>query len=189
MEEVWKPIKGYEGIYEVSSLGRVRKLATGVILHQRNRGGYRQVALRKDGVGKSESVHRLVAKAFLPNPDMLPEINHRDEDKSNNCVENLEWCDHSYNMRYNDLQLRNREKATTRHTIDNKRMENGHILRNLRKAKEWTVCEAASKIGISGSTLTRIESGVTSISFDTLESLANIYGYTLTITKKEDNNP
>ena len=186
MEEVWKPIKGYEGIYEVSSLGCVRKAATGLILHQSNNRGYRQVGLRKDGITKTVPVHRLVAKAFLPNPDMLPQINHRDENKANNCVENLEWCDGSYNMRYNDLQLRNREKATTRHTIDVKRLENGHIFRNLRKAKEWTVCEAASKIGISGSTLTRIESGVTSVSFDTLESLANLYGYTLMITKKED---
>jgi DNA-binding XRE family transcriptional regulator len=187
--EDWKPVIGYEGIYEVSSLGRVRKVATGLILHQSNRGGYRQVGLRKDGTWKTESVHRLVAKAFLPNPDMLPQINHRDEDKANNCVENLEWCDCSYNMRYNDLQLRNREKATTRYTIDVKRMENGHILRNLRKAKEWTLDEAAARAGISGNTLTRIESGFTSVSFDTLESLANIYGYTLTITKKEDNNP
>ena len=186
MEEVWKPVKGYEGIYEVSSLGRVRKVATGLILHQSNCGGYRIVGLRKDGIGKSARVHRLVAKAFLPNPDMLPEINHRDEDKANNCVENLEWCDHSYNMRYNDLQLRNREKATTRHTIDVKRMENGHILSKIRKAKEWTLDEAAAKAGISYNTLIRIESGITSVSFDTLECLANIYGYTLTITKKED---
>ena len=187
--EIWKPVKDYEGLYEVSSLGRVRKVANELILHQSNCGGYRQVGLRKDGIGKSESVHRLVAKAFLPNPDMLPQINHRDENKANNCVENLEWCDGSYNMRYNDLQLRNREKATTRHTINDKRMENGHILRNLRKSKEWTLDEAASMAGISGSTLTRIESGITSVSFDTLESLANIYGYTLTITKKVDNNP
>jgi len=186
MTEQWKPVKDYEGIYEVSSLGRVRKVATGLILHQSNYGGgYKQVSLKKDGIWKTVPVHRLVAKAFLPNPDMLPEINHRDENKANNCVENLEWCDHSYNMRYNDLQLRSREKSVTRHSIDVKRLENGHILRNLRKAKEWTVREAASKIGITASTLTRIESGVNSVSFDTLESLANLYGYTLTITKKE----
>lgn len=184
--EVWKDVKGFEGIYEVSSLGRVRKAATGLILHQSNCGGYRIVGLRKDGIGKSVRVHRLVAKAFLPNPDMLPEINHRDENKANNCVENLEWCDHSYNMRYNDLQLRSREKSVTRHTIDVKRLENGHILSKLRKAKEWTLDEAAAKVGISYNTLIRIESGITSVSFDTLESLANIYGYTLTITKKED---
>ena len=190
MEEIWKPVKGYEGIYEVSSLGRVRKVATGLILHQSNYGGgYRQVSLRKDGKGTTIGVHRLVAKAFLPNPDMLPEINHRDEDKANNCVENLEWCNHSYNIRYNDLQLRSREKAVTRHTIDGKRMVNGHIFRDLRKAKGWKPGEAAARAGISESTLTRIECGITSVSFDTLESLANIYGYTLTITKKEDINP
>lgn len=184
MEEVWKPVKGYEGIYEVSSLGRVRKVATGLILHQSNCGGYRHVSLK----GKSESVHRLVAKAFLPNPGMLPEINHRDEDKANNCVDNLEWCNHSYNIRYNDLQLRSREKAVTRYTIDGKRMVNGQIFRNLRKAKEWKIDEAAARAGISESTLNRIECGISSVSFDTLESLANIYGYTLTITKKEDSS-
>jgi DNA-binding XRE family transcriptional regulator len=159
---------------------------TGLILHQSNRGGYKQVGLRKDGKWKSESVHRLVAKAFLPNPDMLPVVNHCDEDKANNCVENLEWCTPSYNVRYNELHLRIREKASTRHIVDAKRLENAHILRKLRKTRKWTHLEAASKAGISVGTLARIEAGTMAASFDILECLANIYGYTLTITKKED---
>jgi DNA-binding XRE family transcriptional regulator len=187
--EIWKPVKDYEGIYEVSSLGRVRKVVNGLILHQSNSGGYRRVSLQKDGKGKSESVHRLVAKAFLPNPDMLPVVNHRDEDKANNCVENLEWCTSSYNIRHNELYLRIREKASTRHIVDVKRLENAHILRKLRKERGWTLDEAASKAGISPGTVVRIEAGTMAASFDILECLANIYGYTLTLTKKEDNNP
>ena len=187
--EIWKPVKDYEGIYEVSSLGRVRKVVNEMILHQSDCGGYRTVGLRKDGKWHSKRVHQLVAKAFLPNPDMLPEINHRDENKANNCVENLEWCDHSYNMRYNELHLRIRAKASTRHEVDVKRLEVGHMLSKLRKAREWTQFDAASKAGISVGTVDRIEAGAAAASFDIMECLANIYGYTLTLTKKEDKNP
>ena len=64
------------------------------------RGGYKGVLLKTPEKFKSELVHRLVAKAFIPNPDNLPCINHKDEDKLNNCVDNLEWCDHKYNDNY-----------------------------------------------------------------------------------------
>ena len=117
MEE-WKSIPGYEGLYEVSNLGRVRsvdryvKYLNGMIhLHKGKvlspgirSDGYLQVSLCCNGKYKTIAVHRLVAQAFIENPDNLPEINHKDEDKTNNSVDNLEWCDRSYNNTYGTRQ-------------------------------------------------------------------------------------
>lgn len=101
MKEEWKMIPGYEGLYMVSNIGRVKSLRKHVIMVQRyDRYGYKRVGLRnKDGL-KTFSVHRLVAMAFIPNPDNLPQVNHKDEDKTNNCVDNLEWCTQEYNNNY-----------------------------------------------------------------------------------------
>ena len=115
MEEIWKPVIGYEGLYEVSNLGRVRsidrlvKYSNGQIhLHKGrmlspglvHKLGYLQVALCNNGKIKHKMVYRLVAEAFLPNPDNLPQVNHKDENPFNNCVENLEWCTIEYNINY-----------------------------------------------------------------------------------------
>lgn len=97
--EQWKWVSDFEGLYEVSNLGRVRgrrgclKLCT-----QKN--GYMFVTLYKNGKQHHSLVHRLVAQSFLSNPNMLPEVNHISEDKSDNTVENLEWCTHRYNHNY-----------------------------------------------------------------------------------------
>ena len=111
MKEEWRAIKGYENLYEVSNLGRVRSLEryvkskTGTrivkerILKPVNVGsGYLGVGLYKEGKVRIIYVHRLVAQAFIPNPNNLPEVNHKDENKTNNRVENLEWCTREYNM-------------------------------------------------------------------------------------------
>lgn len=110
MIEEWRPIEGYEGLYEVSNTGQVRSLdryderncfREGRILKLYTRkGGYLFVQLHLNGKGKNYLVHRLVAIAFIPNPDNLPEVNHLDEDKTNNRVENLEFCDRKYNINY-----------------------------------------------------------------------------------------
>ena len=114
MEE-WKSIPGYEGLYEVSSYGRVKSLEISyikkngimdhkpeIILSPKNNGtGYFMVCLYKNKTHKYYLIHRLVALTFLPNPDNLPCVNHKDEDKTNNKVDNLEWCDHKYNSNYN----------------------------------------------------------------------------------------
>lgn len=101
MAEVWKPIQGYDELYEVSNLGKVRTIKTGVIRKITLDGnGYLQLSLCKNGLQKSFKVHRLVANAFIPNPNNYREINHKDENKQNNCVDNLEWCTRLYNMRY-----------------------------------------------------------------------------------------
>lgn len=125
MIEEWRPIEGYEGLYEVSSYGRVRsvdrfivdslghrKFYKGkVLIPVKSNLGYLLVSLCCNGKHKGITVHRLVAQAFLPNPDNLPEINHKDEDKTNNSVENLEWCDRSYNINYGSRNIRVKETA------------------------------------------------------------------------------
>ncbi len=101
--EIWKEVEGYEGIYQVSSLGRIkRKLESGEMLIKISDAahGYKRVSLKQDGKLKTCSVHRLVAQAFIPNPNNLQEVNHKDEDKTNNKISNLEWCDRKYNMNY-----------------------------------------------------------------------------------------
>lgn len=109
-KEIWKNIVGYEGLYQVSSLGRVKSLeridSNGHPVKERvltsfpNRSGYCKVNLYRDRNMEVKSVHRLVAETFIPNPDNLPQVNHKDEDKGNNLVENLEWCTASYNTNY-----------------------------------------------------------------------------------------
>lgn len=100
-EEIWRPVVGYEGLYEVSSYGRVRSLRRGRILTSSiNRDGYVRCHIKVNGVSKYYLVHRMVAEAFIPNPDNLPQVNHKDEDKTNNRVENLEMCNAKYNSNY-----------------------------------------------------------------------------------------
>ena len=120
-EEIWRPVVGYEGLYEVSSLGRVRsldryvksksyRLHKGKILSPaKDTTGYLKVVLSCNGKSKTIKVHRLVAIAFLYNPDNLPEVNHLDEDKTNNRVDNLEFCNRKYNCNYGSRNIRRRE--------------------------------------------------------------------------------
>ena len=106
-KEIWKDIEGFEGLYQVSNYGRVKSLnynRTGkerILKAGKNSDGYLQVNLCKDGKMKNYKVHQLVGNAFLSNPQGYNELNHRDEDKTNNCVENLEYCSRSYNNTYN----------------------------------------------------------------------------------------
>ena len=107
IEEIWRDVVGFEGIYQVSNTGIVRRIYPNKtkILKQCKAGGrtnkeYLYVNMSANGKYRSSSVHRLVAEAFIPNPEGLPQVNHIDEDKFNNCVGNLEWCDASYNNRY-----------------------------------------------------------------------------------------
>ena len=100
-KEIWKDIKNYEGLYQVSNLGRVKSLYYNKILQNAvQKDGYFQVSLSKNGIQKMYLVHRLVAEAFLPNPHNYLCVNHKDEDKSNNIYTNLEWCDVKYNANY-----------------------------------------------------------------------------------------
>ena len=116
--EIWKDIKGYEGLYQISNKGRVKSLRRAIrvaeklggfrvkgeriLLHDVGKFGYHRVHLLKNHKGKHLLVHRLVADAFIDNPMNLPQINHKDENKGNNVVSNLEWCTAKYNSNYGD---------------------------------------------------------------------------------------
>ena len=105
LNEEWRDIEGYEGLYQVSNLGRVKSLnynhtkSEKILKGIPDKDGYLRVALFKNG-RKDYMVHQLVAKMFIPNPNDLPVINHKDENKQNNTTENLEWCTIAYNNSY-----------------------------------------------------------------------------------------
>lgn len=107
MEEIWKDIDGYVGKYQVSNLGNVRRAGKRILKPQKRGQGYLSVWLY-DGHNNAKqlSVHRLVANAFIPNPEGLAEVNHLDECKQNNRAENLAWCSHMENCVYGDRPRR-----------------------------------------------------------------------------------
>ncbi len=132
VEVVRKPIKGYEDYYEVDQFGRVfaKERTIHVTDHDReydkhlpsrqmkqsvHTKGYKIVPLTKDGVCTTKFVHRLVAEAFIPNPDDLPFVNHIDEDKTNNFAENLEWCTEQYNSTYGKAREKHAKALKGRH--------------------------------------------------------------------------
>ena len=113
MKEIWKDISGFEGKYQVSNLGNVKSFCRGEHLLQLNGGvKYIQVILCKDGKTYGRLVHRLVAQEFLPNPNNLPCINHKDENPKNNSVDNLEWRTYKYNNEYNERVVKCKGKIS-----------------------------------------------------------------------------
>ena len=119
-KEYWKPVVGYEGLYMVSNWGRVKSIKFGkerILKPVTNSSGYLLVGLYKNNIEKKYSVHRLVAEAFIPNPYNLPQVNHRDENKLNNNVDNLEWCTNEYNINYGTRTERY-SKPVLQYTLD-----------------------------------------------------------------------
>lgn len=117
-EEIWRPVVGYEGLYEVSNLGRVKSLFDN-LGHRRDKilkashiqgKKYLRVTLCNKVYKKCKKIQVLVATAFITNPDNLPCVNHKDENPENNCVDNLEWCTYKYNSNYGTAIKRRSEK-------------------------------------------------------------------------------
>ncbi len=107
MKEIWCPIEGYEKLYEVSNLGRVRSLCgrygnNRILTLGKGSRGYLNVCLCDHGKQKTFNLHRLVAKAFVPNPENYPCVNHKDENRKNNKASNLEWCSYYHNNVYGE---------------------------------------------------------------------------------------
>lgn len=117
MEEIWKDIVGYDGLYQVSNFGMVRSLKFNkvkILKTPSNKYGYNVVHLLNNNKNKSYYVHRIVAQEFIPNSKNYPMVNHKDENKSNNRVDNLEWCDNKYNLNYGTAQQRKIKKQINR---------------------------------------------------------------------------
>lgn len=142
-----KTITGCEGRYAITRDGRVWSYKSGKILKGSiNCKGYLQVRIRDcNGDFISKTIHRLVAEAFIPNPDNLPEVNHKDENKLNNCVENLEWCDRTYNMNYGTVKQKLSEFSP--HSKKVRCIETDIIYRSVR--------HAAAEVGINYSSISR----------------------------------
>lgn len=128
MIEIWKNIAGYESLYQVSNLGRVKSLGNDrtrkekILKPGKNKLGYLKVVLCKEGKMKTITVHRLVAAAFVQNDSLFNnEINHIDENKENNCASNLEWCDRQYNANYGTA-IERMAKAQTNDTKRSKKV-------------------------------------------------------------------
>ena len=127
MEEIWKDIKGYEGLYQISNLGNIKSTHSRFGMRKQPKNariginkGYKRYGLSKDGKEIKFYVHRLVAEAFIPNPNGYPCINHKDENKFNNNVENLEWCTYSYNNNYG-----------TRNKVVGEKLKNGKCCKKI----------------------------------------------------------
>jgi DNA-dependent RNA polymerase auxiliary subunit epsilon len=131
--ETWKDIKGYEGLYQVSNHGNVRSFYRGCnnLVPKKNNKGYLWIELTRERKRKQFLVHRLVAVHFIENIQGLPIINHKDENKENNHVENLEWCSLSYNVLYS---LYNRDPLAVRKT---KKWVPSNRQRNIRKIDQF----------------------------------------------------
>lgn len=138
-KQIWKDIEGYEGKYQVSNTGKVRSLnyrhtgKTKVMRQYTDKDGYKNITLRTNGKRKVYFIHRLVAQAFLPNPNNYPIINHKDENKTNNAVWNLEWCTYKYNTNYGNC----RKKMSEAHKGKQFTEEHRKKLSEAKKGKKY----------------------------------------------------
>lgn len=167
--EVWKSVVGYEDSYQISNFGRVKSLPREmwngwnfftskelILKLQEDYKGYYTIGLAENGNRKTMKVHRLVAQAFIPNPNNLPFINHKDENPKNNNVDNLEWCTPLYNNLYKDAHIRGglvtRNHKNTSKPIQQLSLEGVLI-------KEYPSMQQAQREGYNQSSISRCCSG------------------------------
>ena len=157
MEEIWKDIDGYEGLYQVSNLGNIKHLEqkrynpltktysvyTERPIKQRLSRRYMCVSLCKDTEKHTHRVHRLVAKAFISNPNNLPIINHKDENPLNNVYTNLEWCDIKYNTNYGTCL----QRRALKRCVKVRCVETGVIYNSIKEASQKIINRSNSHIG------------------------------------------
>lgn len=171
MEEVWKDIPNYEGLYQASNLGNIKVLDRIVncgiknnktiirksrLLKQRINQGYYEVALSKNGKKRFLKVHRLIAITFIPNLNKLPSINHKDENKLNNCIDNLEWCTIKYNCNYGTRNKKIYKNNPFKHLKVELYDLNNNLLQTFN-----SVAEASRYKKCSSLTITRYCKGIT----------------------------
>ena len=147
-----RDVKGYEGLYTVSDDGHVFNKNGKEMNHYLLKRGYHTVILWKDNKQKTKLVHRLVAEAFIPNPNNLPQVNHMDENKDNNTLGNLEWCTNDYNCHYGTVNERRRVSGL------NGAKERGECKEVICLAdgkRYYSISEAARQYGIA---ITRVSS-------------------------------
>ncbi len=150
--EIWKDVKGYEGHYKISNLGKVKSLKFGgnrILKNCKHRAGYLKVCLSKNGVQNQILIHRLVAPPFISNPENKPFINHRDGNKKNNNLKNLEWCTASENMTHS---FKNGFHGSRKGSLNgNAKLceEQAKEIRQLYATKNYSQREVASKYNLS----------------------------------------
>lgn len=161
-EEIWKGISGYEGLYEISNFGYVKsfckKTGGSIIKNILGQNGYYKVNLMKRGKRKQPYIHRLVAQAFIPNPENKPEVNHIDGNKLNNHVSNLEWCtskENSLHCLSNSLQ-----KVRGQHNGNSKLKRIDVVKIRLLRFKGMSCKRIAFLLGFSQSTVSRVSNSL-----------------------------
>ena len=151
--EIWKVIEDYEGLYEVSDHGRIRNQKGKILSSRYTKTGYELIDLYKNKSSKTFYVHRLVASTFIDNPDNLPCVNHKDENKQNNNVDNLEFCSIAYNNTYNGRAKRVGEHLKKHHKLCKKIkcIETGEIFESVRCAGRMTgICSISISYCLNG---------------------------------------
>jgi hypothetical protein len=152
MEEIWKDVEEYEGLYQVSDKGNVKSQYWGgkILKPKTDKDGYKMIYLSKYGKKSIKKVHRIVATTFIDNPKNLPQVNHKDENKANNDVNNLEWCTQQYNLRYGTARERQVEHTDYKKLAMKNRKEIIQLDKSGNVIRTWKgINEAAMTLGLT----------------------------------------